>query len=378
MAIFGSTGKGGFVKPTDVLEKLMQTASGAEIERTARYSIFHQIVGFKGVKDGVGCSTIVANTALALARLGVSVCVVDTSIMYPSQDILLKTNYQDKINNDKENEILDWFAMGITQESVLNTSTINRKVSVLSFQNRTLTDLLGMRDSADLVHLAFAQLTTRFDVILVDLSGEPSKIAMTAMQLSQKVLQVWNNDETVLRSVERFLTNNAIMTCSKDKMRYVIINMDHRDVPTNWGDLLKKYDLRELTRCPRSMEISRMCVAGTTLFNAATTNYDVQLFNDSIMAIVCHILDIDPETGKRREYSVDSIIEGRNSEELQEKYKQAADYPELSQRAVEEQDGVGDENVRSGVYSRGENDSPPVPPDVVLEKKRNGLFGKRG
>ena len=58
--------------------------------------MFYQIFAFKGVADGVGTSTLVANVALALADLGLTVLVMDTSMLHPVQDILLKTKYSMK------------------------------------------------------------------------------------------------------------------------------------------------------------------------------------------------------------------------------------------------------------------------------------------
>ena len=90
-------------------------SSGASYTRDVKFDIFYQIIAFQGVKDGVGCSTLVANTALALARLGLNVCVIDTSIKAPSQDILLHTDFRRVEKKDR----VDWMDMYRTNKNVL-------------------------------------------------------------------------------------------------------------------------------------------------------------------------------------------------------------------------------------------------------------------
>ena len=74
------TSKISVANPRDVFNDVLKQLSGSGQTRELKYNIFYQIIAFRGVVDGVGCSTLVANVALALADLGLNVCVIDTNI----------------------------------------------------------------------------------------------------------------------------------------------------------------------------------------------------------------------------------------------------------------------------------------------------------
>lgn len=360
--------------PREIFTNILKASSGSNLERTMRYSIFYQFVAFKGVKDGIGTSTIVANTALAMARLGLNVCVVDTSILNPCQDILLKTNYQ---KTDKD--IVDWFDMGFTRKSVLNISSIDRKVSVLSFQNRNIIDMLSTSDSASLVELAFSQLATKFDIVLIDLCHEPTNITTTCLQLSHKMIQVWSNGEAVLRNVENFVKNNIICSCSMDKMRYVVTSMTVDDVPTNWEELLKKYHFKHLGHIGMSMEIAQYIASGQKLFNAASKSAAVQEFNDCITDILCHLLNISADTNKISTADAYSIEEGRSDTAIQTKSaEELADYPERGTISEAQPQGTSysEDDYMKDFEEHG--DDLDLFDDESEVKPKKGFFGRGG
>lgn len=368
--------------PRLIFTDLLKASSGVSYERSLRYNIFYQFVAFKGVREGIGTSTIVSNTALAMAKLGLNVCVVDTSILNPCQDILLKTNYD---RENKKEGVTDWFSMGFTRNSVLNISGIDRKVSVLSFKNRTIVDLLSTQDSAAAVELAFSQLATKFDIILIDICNEPTNISTTAMQLSHKLIQVWSNSVTTMRNVENFITNNVICSCSMDKMRYVVTSMTVDDIPTNWDELMKKFHFKHLAHVGMSMEIAHMLATGRILFNAAVNSQDVQQFNDCITDIVCHLLNINPETGKSNAtYTPAGVInDNSNSKEKFAEVKQ--DYPEVGEKGYQDT-SASEDYIKS--YEGSDDDldlfdEEPAPATEAVQeaspaKAKRGFFGRGG
>lgn len=368
--------------PRLIFTDLLKASSGVSYERSLRYNIFYQFVAFKGVREGIGTSTIVSNTALAMAKLGLNVCVVDTSILNPCQDILLKTNYD---RENKKEGVTDWFSMGFTRNSVLNISGIDRKVSVLSFKNRTIVDLLSTQDSAAAVELAFSQLATKFDIILIDICNEPTNISTTAMQLAHKLIQIWSNSVTTMRNVENFITNNVICSCSMDKMRHVVTSMTVDDIPTNWDELMKKFHFKHLAHVGMSMEIAHMLATGRILFNAAVNSPDVQQFNDCITDIVCHLLNINPETGKSNAtYTTAGVInDNSNSKEKFAEVKQ--DYPEVGEKGY--QDTSASEDYIKSYESSDDDldlfDEEPAPATEAVQeaapaKAKRGFFGRGG
>lgn len=368
--------------PRLIFTDLLKASSGVSYERSLRYNIFYQFVAFKGVREGIGTSTIVSNTALAMAKLGLNVCVVDTSILNPCQDILLKTNYD---RENKKEGVTDWFSMGFTRNSVLNISGIDRKVSVLSFKNRTIVDLLSTQDSAAAVELAFSQLATKFDIILIDICNEPTNISTTAMQLAHKLIQVWSNSVTTMRNVENFITNNVICSCSMDKMRYVVTSMTVDDIPTNWDELMKKFHFKHLAHVGMSMEIAHMLATGRILFNAAVNSPDVQQFNDCITDIVCHLLNINPETGKSNATYTPAGVINDNSDSKEKFAEVKQDYPEVGEKGY--QDTSASEDYIKSYESSDDDldlfDEEPAPATEAVQeaspaKAKRGFFGRGG
>ena len=266
----------------------LKATSGASQTRTVSYNIFNQVVAFKGVRDGVGTSTIVANVAVALAERGAKVCVLDTSILNPSQDVYLDTDYIKDLNLGKH----DWFDLPFTEENVFNKSEINSLISVLSFSNRTIVDLLSIQDTPELVLNTLDEVKDKFDVILIDLCSESTNIAATCLQQANIVYQVWSNDRVSLNNLETFITNNVTLSCPMDKMRNVILS-ELQSVVTDWDTLLKKYRVKKLCSIPKSDDIALECITGDCIWLSSVPSKEIDAYRDSIATICGKILGLD-------------------------------------------------------------------------------------
>ena len=274
------------------LTGILKVFSGAAYSRNMKYNLFYKRIAFKGACGGVGCSTIVANTALALADLGLSVCVFDTSILHPSQDVLLKTSLFDI---EKERRT-DWFDMIYTTDSVLNVSKLNSRVSVLSFggKDRTVLDMLSIADSEQAVEIAISQVEDKFDLILMDLCEETTNINVTAMQKAQQVIQVWSDSVTCVASMENVITNQTTLACPMDKMRYVVENKTIDDTMGSLDVLYNEYRFKMLSHCTLSYEIERVAQM-KPLWKYPTAEETIIMFNMMIVDIVCLICGISRE-----------------------------------------------------------------------------------
>ena len=92
--------------------------------------LFNKVIGFKGIVDGAGASTIVQNVAVALSdKTRYKVCVLDTNMLYPCQFELLGSS------DDKSVDIID-FDKGVKIGDIL-CDTKYSNVSVVGFKNRT-------------------------------------------------------------------------------------------------------------------------------------------------------------------------------------------------------------------------------------------------
>lgn len=296
--------------PRELYGSVLKQLSGSSVAREVRFDIFYQIIAFKGIAGGVGCSTLVANTALAIADLGLTVCVVDTCINTPVQDILLKTNYKNKVENKEKR--LDWFDMPYTKISVLHESSLRKNISVLSFwgKDRGVVDALSTSDTAELVDLAFTELHNKFDIILVDCCEEMTSVNTAALQQSQHVIQVWNDAPQIVYNIDNFINNCATLSCPLDKMRNVVFSGIVDDVIGGLDELANQYRLTKLAQTRFSKDVQRVAVLGKPLYQYASNNEDIINFTEAILALACHICNIRPDDGDKYVKSQD-IMDGK-------------------------------------------------------------------
>lgn len=286
------TSKVSLANPRDVFNDVLKQLSGSGQVRELKYNIFYQIIAFRGVVDGLGCSTLVANVAMCLADLGLNICVVDTNIKAPTQDILLKTDYKESVSEDKR---MDWFDMPFSKASVLHVSKRSPKISVLSFygKDRGIVDALSINDSEELVSTAFSVLHTKFDLILVDSCHEMTNINAAALQQSQHVIQIWNDSPLVTRNIDGFIDDCAAICCPLDKMHNVVYSKVMDDIMGNIDEILAQYKLKKLASNPFSKDIARVGVLDKNmLYQYPENNPDIIAYTDCVIAIACHICNI--------------------------------------------------------------------------------------
>lgn len=335
MGLFGNKEKTSTMTvktPREVFTDILKVTSGSGYARDIDFDIFYQIVAFKGCCDGVGVSTLVANTALAIAKLGLTVCVIDSSVTAPVQDILLKTNWK--------NKDLDWFDIMYTDDSVLNQSRLNSNISVLSFKGkkRDITDIMGTKDSDLLVETAISVLHNKFDIILIDCCQELTQINAGCLQQSQKVIQVWSDAPHIISNIDMSITNNVILSCPMDKMRYVVVNKYTKGVlGNNFDDMLHQYRFTKLASCCLSSEIAKVVATGKELWAYPSTDNDIIEFNNCIVDIVCHLLNIeDNKSQARGTITSNDIMDGKVEGTLHAKLKKKEESEPKVYKSMEE------------------------------------------
>ncbi len=379
--------------PKELYSQLLKGVSGAGETRKQNFDIFYEIVAFKGVMDGVGTSTLVANTAKAIADLGLKVCVVDTSIKHPIQDILLNTDYRNRV--PEEANRLDWFDMPYTKKSVLHESKLSSGISVLSFfgKNRGIIDILSTNDNPELVDIAFTELHNKFDMILVDCCDEDTSVNTAALQQAQHVIQVWTDSTGIVNNIDNFINNCATLSCPLDKMRNVVYSQIMDDIIGNLDDMLAQYRLTKLASNTFSKDIRRVSVLGKTLYQYTSNDPDIIEYTECIIKIACHILNIHDENEDLPKGTItsqdimDGKVEGTYHKELKDyNDKLAKDTGvviatslEAADKSLEENrvipateyDGIPDENTiahRKELDALEKGEQTVAPTDAPMEE----------
>lgn len=305
----------GQTTPKDVFESLLKQVSGAKYTREIQFDLFYQIYGFRGTVEGIGTSSIVANTALAIAQAGVNVLVIDTSILAPVQDILLKTAYSQ--NQENLDTRVDWFDLPYTRNSVLHPSGLDNKISVLSFygKKRGIIDMLSTNDSKTLVESAIEEYRRQFDVILIDICHEPTAIVMECLHVAQRIIQVWNDSPTCLSNLECEINNLVTLACPLDKLRNVVYSMTCRESIGNCDTLLKQYRLSKLTEIHQSEHVYLSSCTESSFWYSNSSHKDIVEYNLAIIDIVKYILNIktleEKEKEKKGTITSNDIMEGK-------------------------------------------------------------------
>lgn len=308
------------MKPNEIVVKMLSDVSGANATESSKYMLYDKTIAFKGVLDGVGCSTIVANLALELAAYGLKVCVIDTSFLYPAQYKLLNVEIEDSINGAK-----DWLDMGKTAESgyVLKPSKYSSNIMVLGFINRSIVHLIGNYDSEDLVTVAYKYLEPLYDVLLVDVCSETTNVTTAAAIHAHTVYQVWSDDYLVLSNLNKHLDNMRSRCCNADKMRNIIINKNMINTSSDWNEIVKGYNFNIIANMPFSLELAKQMRYGNPLSKIGSKNKDLNVLYSEMNKIVNKILGLDNKaknTVKARDVK-DGKVAGTVSEKLIEEDK---------------------------------------------------------
>ena len=307
--------------PREAFKDVLKVTSGASIARELPYDIFYQVIAFRGVVDGLGTSTIVANTALAIAETNLTVCVIDTSILQPVQDILLHTN----VESIEEKDRLDWFDMPYTKKSPLHVSRLNGNISVLSFagKKRGIVDILSTNDATQLVDIALAELHNKFDIILIDSCHEMTSVNIAALQQAQHIIQVWSDTPQVTRNIDNFITNCVTLSVPLDKMRFVITNKVTPDlIGSNSDELINQYRLTKLASMRCSDKVQYVTAMGRQLWQMESVEPEIAEFTDMIIEVACHILNVERGNEAKGTFTANDVDEGKIKGTLRHKNKE--------------------------------------------------------
>lgn len=264
--------------------------SGNEADAQHEKLLFNSIIGFRGIVDGVGTSTLLASLAIALSeRTNKRICVVDTNILYPTQYALLCGG----IGSDARATMKDWFSVAATvPERIVETKY--KRVSLLGCFNRRISDAFSTTDTTKLADETFDRLKDLFDIILVDLSHEWSQLAMASATHCNRIFTVMDLSARCMSNVQQSLNNLAISAVPFSKFRSTIINKYSVKGFTGLSDIISQCKLEVVTTIPFSSEIYVEGTLSRTPWGMASASYEVGAFNEAIDTLLYGITSETP------------------------------------------------------------------------------------
>lgn len=268
----------------------ISTLSGQNAADVNTKILFNSVIGFRGIVEGVGTSTIVADLAHALSdRTNKSVCVVDTSILYPTQYALLCNPF----SSDAKAALKDWFSSEVSiPERIIDTKY--RRISLLGCYNRRISDAFSSSDTTKLVEDTFDRLKDIFDIIIVDLSHEWSQIAMMAAVQCNKIYTVMDLSARCINNVPQSLNNLAIQAVPFSKFRSTIVNKYSAKGVLGINDVIARNKLEVVCTIPFSEEVYVYGTQNRSCWGVSSLSYEMEKYNTEIDTLMCSIVNETP------------------------------------------------------------------------------------
>ena len=251
--------------------------------------LFNNVIGFRGIVDGVGCSTIVQGLANAFSdRTRKKVCVVDTHILYPAQYSLLCRGLTSDASSMR-----DWLSLELElPKRIIDTKF--KRVSLLGCYNRRITDAFSTADSMALVDTTFDKLKELFDVILVDLSHEFTQISACSALKCNRIFTVVDPSAYCLSNITQSLNNLATSAVPFSKFKNVIVNKSTPKGINGLSLALNRNNLNAVATIPFSKDIYQCGVSGNSVWGNASSSYGIEVFNSAIDNLLCSIVNETP------------------------------------------------------------------------------------
>jgi len=195
-------------KVKEIWGREQRRLSGSDTAESA-----HKLVVVGGVRQGVGCTTLLTNAAVSLAvHRGRSVLVADCDV----QDAAISA----ALGIEGTAGVVDMLAGGETDFTALQ-----RFVSDTGFNVQLLSGPLRPQDptalQADRAALVFKELQRHYDVVCVDLPAHPTPFWLNMLVLGEAVLVV-SNDFAAIRSARRLIEFARVNGCDVASLRLVL------------------------------------------------------------------------------------------------------------------------------------------------------------
>lgn len=283
------------------MANIFQSVLGAVLKDDTKYQaktlLFDKVIGFKGIVDGVGCTSIIHNVAQVLAeKENLLVLVLDTHMLCPVMGTLLHSR-SDSLKSDmldfQEGHIRD--ILGATQY---------KKVWHVGMKQRTYVDMISDRDNEHIVQQLLAEAKEIFDVILIDLSNEPTNISTYASLCCDKIYPVITPDVSCLVNVIKVMLQMKTLAVPVTVCDRVIVNMQMAEVNANLKTTLTSINLQAVATLPFSEDIRRDLALGKTFLNKKNgliTSSSIQEYMEGVQIIVEDILQGKPVLNKTSE-----------------------------------------------------------------------------
>lgn len=197
------------------MNKVIKVFSGSDYK--IHKKMIDNLIAVTGLSGGVGTSTIVANLAYMAEKEGLSVIVVDTNIVYPTQHIYFGIKQQ-----IKKTDLVSFLGGGAKLGECID---YKGEVGVVYANNRTLTDLVNCdnADAANNFGKMINSLSDLFDLVIVDCSNRvENDIVNMALYKADVIYTIMDENIENLSNLERFKNSLQLTGIPTSKIRTIM------------------------------------------------------------------------------------------------------------------------------------------------------------
>lgn len=281
---------------------LLSLLSGGTAYKLSDQLLFDKVIGFRGIVEGVGCSTLVQNVAVALAdTTRYKIAVIDTNMLYPCMADMLKV---DDNARDDNKDIYD-FNSGTAIGKIAKDTNYNN-VTLFRFYKRGIIDMVSLADDISLSDKLLNELKQFYDIILIDLSHEPTQFATEAAVKCNKIFLVADTSIKCSANILYSLNYMTTLGVSLTKCKKVILNKT-TNVNAGVKGVLSDMGISVIGEIPFSQLIYNSGVTGKPFYGLATRD---SVITDAHVVIQTLIDDITEKTPLNEKYIKDSTSNG--------------------------------------------------------------------
>ncbi len=176
-----------------------------------------KVIAVTGGKGGVGKTNITLNTAIAMAKQGKRVMVLDADLGLANVDVMLGLRVEKNLSHVLSGEC--------TLDEVLVTGPHGIKIAPASSGTQSMTEL-SPTEHAGLIR-AFSELRSQIDVLIVDTAAGISDMVLSFSKASQDIMVVVCDEPTSLTDAYALI---KILNREHGVFRFKIIANMVRDV----------------------------------------------------------------------------------------------------------------------------------------------------
>lgn len=266
----------------NIASSIKQTTKGLSTELSGRNIatkkiILDHVFAFAGLAGGTGTSTILANVAYKLAKMGNSVLVIDINIMYPIQHSFF--GIKQEIKTD---DIVSYISGECTVGEAIKYTPGN-KIGLLIANNRSLDKLVDVDSKTGAIALTecLERLGGLFDYILIDTNiNLNNELTNAAMYRADKIITVMDESLECLSNYDRLVT--AMGNCGIDPGRIRTVMNKRTSIFYN-QKVLDDFGIELIEVLPFNLGVIESGLAGEIFSEkGASTAKTATEFNDRI------------------------------------------------------------------------------------------------